>query len=61
MSAPATELLTVEEISAVLRVSRSTTYRLIQTGVLPAVHVGRQLRVDRDALAVYLHEDASRG
>ncbi len=57
MSAPATrELLTVEEVSALLRVSRSTAYRLIKANVLPARHVGRQHRVDRDELAVYLRD-----
>jgi hypothetical protein len=52
------EFLTVEEAAAVLRIGRTSAYLLCQqwrysggeTG-LPAVRVGRQLRVPRSALA----------
>lgn len=41
--------LTVQEVADLLRVSSMTVYRLIKSGDLPAVRVGRSFRVsDRD-------------
>ncbi len=37
--------LTVGEVAMVLRVSTMTVYRLIDAGELPAVRVGRSLRL----------------
>ncbi len=50
------ELLTVAEIAGLLRVSTMTVYRLIRTGELPAVRVGRNYRVRRVDLDLYLQE-----
>jgi excisionase family DNA binding protein len=48
------ELLTVAEVADMLRVSTMTVYRLIRTGELPAVRVGRSYRVKRADLDAYL-------
>ena len=48
------ELLTVAEIAESLRVSTMTVYRLIRTGELPAVRVGRNYRVRRRDLTAFL-------
>lgn len=54
--------LTVEEIVAYLRVHERTVYRLLKSGELPAVRVGRQWRVRRAALDAWLEKKgASRG
>ncbi len=50
------ELLTVAEVAGLLRVSTMTVYRLIRTGELPAVRVGRNYRVRRNDLDLYLQE-----
>jgi excisionase family DNA binding protein len=55
-SAIETELLTVTEAAAILRVSKATCYRLIQGGHIPAHRLGDStIRIDRaemlDALA----------
>ncbi len=50
------ELLTVAEVAELLRVSTMTVYRLIRTGELPAVRVGRNYRVRRADLDMYLQE-----
>jgi excisionase family DNA binding protein len=50
----AQQLLTVAEVAAQLRVSTMTIYRLIRSGELPAVRVGRNYRVRADELEVYL-------
>jgi len=44
------ELLTVDEAAAVLNVAPVTVRRWIATGRLPALRLGRKLRVRRDAL-----------
>lgn len=60
----ALQCLTVDEVAGALRVSRSWVYAAIKTGTLPAIHVGRSLRVRREVLAAYLdanaHEPATR-
>lgn len=50
------ELLTVAEVAEMLRVSTMTVYRLIRTGELPAVRVGRNYRVRRAELDSYLEQ-----
>lgn len=50
------ELLTVAEVAGMLRVSTMTVYRLIRTGELPAVRVGRNYRVRRSDLDTYLRD-----
>lgn len=42
------------EIARDLRLSAMTVYRLIEVGELPAVRIGRSLRVSRKALDDYL-------
>jgi excisionase family DNA binding protein len=46
--------LTVAEVAAIMRVSKMTVYRLVHSGVLPAVRVGRSFRVPEDAVHQYL-------
>ena len=41
--------MTVAEVAAVMRVSKMTVYRLVHSGELPAVRVGRSFRVPKDA------------
>lgn len=47
-------LLTAAEVADQLRVSTMTIYRLIRSGELPAVRVGRNYRVRAGDLASYL-------
>jgi len=49
------KFLTVAEVAAVMRVSKMTVYRLVHSGELPAVRVGRSFRVPEDAVNEYLH------
>ena len=49
-----TRFLTVLEVADVMRVSKMTVYRLLHSGELPAVRVGRSFRVPQDALDHYL-------
>jgi excisionase family DNA binding protein len=46
--------LTVTEVAAILRVSNMTVYRLINTGGLAAVRIGKSFRIREDDLNRYL-------
>jgi excisionase family DNA binding protein len=46
--------LTVAEVATALRVSKMTVYRLVHSGELPAVRVGRSFRVPEQAVQDYL-------
>ncbi|NMM18141.1 MAG: helix-turn-helix domain-containing protein [Cellulomonas sp.] len=51
---PRVRFLTVAEVADVMRVSKMTVYRLLHSGEMPGVRVGRSFRVPRDALDHYL-------
>lgn len=46
--------LTVAEVATIMRVSKMTVYRLVHSGELPAVRVGRSFRVPERAVDDYL-------
>ncbi|MDN5721453.1 MAG: helix-turn-helix domain-containing protein [Corynebacterium sp.] len=46
--------LTVAEVAELMRVSKMTVYRLVHSGELPAVRVGRSFRVHEQAVEDYL-------
>ncbi len=48
------KFLTVAEVAAVMRVSKMTVYRLVHSGELPAVRVGRSFRVSERDVNEYL-------
>ncbi len=48
--------LTVAEVAAIMRVSKMTVYRLVHSGELPAVRVGRSYRVPERAVDDYLRD-----
>ncbi|MFC8047206.1 helix-turn-helix domain-containing protein [Nocardia sp. NPDC057353] len=49
-----TQFLTVAEVAELMRVSKMTVYRLVHSGELPAVRVGRSFRVHAKAVHEYL-------
>jgi len=48
------KFLTVAEVASMMRVSKMTVYRLLHSGELPAVRVGRSFRVVEDDVNNYL-------
>ncbi len=53
----ALKLTTVKEGAQILAVSEGRLYEMIRTGLLPpgvVVHLGRQVRIDEDALADWI-------
>lgn len=53
-------LLTVAEVAGAMRVSSMTVYRLIKSGELPAVRVGKNYRLRESDLAHFLEERSVR-
>lgn len=55
-SSPLSEVkfLTVAEVAALMRVSKMTVYRLLHSGELPGVQIGRSFRVPEQAVHEYL-------
>jgi excisionase family DNA binding protein len=51
---PGDRLLTVAEVAATMRVSNMTVYRLIKSGDLPALRVGKNYRVRESEVDRYL-------
>lgn len=49
-------LLTVEEAARVLRIGRNGAYAAVSDGVLPAIRIGRRIRIPRAALAALIHQ-----
>ena len=48
--------LTVAEVAARMRVSKMTVYRLVHSGELPAVRLGRSFRVTEDDVNDYIRK-----
>ena len=54
-----TDVLTVKELAVLLRVGINNAYRLVRTGVISNVRVGRQYRIPRKAVEEYLTKQGS--
>ncbi|MPY79008.1 MAG: helix-turn-helix domain-containing protein [Actinophytocola sp.] len=48
------QFLTVAEVASLMRVSKMTVYRLVHSGELPALRVGKSFRVPEKAVHEYL-------
>lgn len=54
------QLFTVAEVAAHMRVSNMTVYRLIKSGQLPALRVGKNFRIRGRDLFQYLEDSRTR-
>jgi excisionase family DNA binding protein len=50
------KFLTIAEVAAMMRVSKMTVYRLVHSGEMPAVRVGRSFRVREDDANDYIEK-----
>ena len=50
------KFLTVAEVATAMRVSKMTVYRLVHSGELDAIRVGRSFRVPEQAVNQYLRD-----
>jgi excisionase family DNA binding protein len=53
-------LVSIRDACALLRVSRTTIYGLITAGLLPTIHIGRAVRIPREAIDRLVAEGAAR-
>jgi excisionase family DNA binding protein len=54
------QLLSVHDVAAILNISRSFAYLLMQSGQIPTIRMGRACRVRPQDLAEYLEENLHR-
>jgi len=54
-----TGLMTVQEVSDYLRVTKKTIYRLLRRGKIPATKVGKQWRFDKAAIDEWLRQGSA--
>ena len=47
-------MLTVQDVAAFLRISKNTAYNFVNSGVIPSVKIGRQVRVYREDVIRYI-------
>lgn len=50
------DYLTIQEVSAILKVHSNTVYKMCRQGVFPAVKIGKEWRIDRDKLYEFMKE-----
>lgn len=55
---PPDRVMTIDELSQYLKISRSMLFKLAQEGKLPAQNVGRHWRLQRDAADAWLKSQA---
>ena len=55
------KFLTVAEVAELMRVSKMTVYRLLHSGELPGVQIGRSYRVPEQAVHDYLRHSYVEG
>lgn len=58
---PESELLTVREAAAFLRVSLPTVYKMVHGGLLPHVLIGCRIVIPKDALRSWVNAQTSGG
>jgi excisionase family DNA binding protein len=56
-----TELLTTRQVQALLHVDRTTIYRMVENGELPALRVGKQWRFAREQVEAWLQTGGASG
>lgn len=54
------KLLTIEEVTAYLRINRFTTYRMAQRGELPGIKIARQWRFKESEIEKWLDQKMKR-
>lgn len=48
------KLLKLQEVARILGLGEQQVYRYAREGILPVIHIGRQLRVDPEALDTWI-------
>ena len=51
------ELLTIQDVAVLLKVSRQHVRKMIRAGLLPAMKIGLEWRIEKDYLNNFLEEN----
>ncbi len=54
------DMLTVEEVAAMLRISRMTVYRMVNNDEISHIRIGRSFRIPRVAFEEYIRVNSRR-
>ncbi len=54
-------LLTASEVAKLLRVGRTKVYKMMNSGELPVIRLGKAIRVPKQALTAWLAERTGKG
>jgi len=57
MDKPSDSVMTIDELSAYLKIAKSTLYKLAQEGKLPGQKVGRHWRFRKEAVDRWLEQN----
>ena len=49
-------IMTIEDLSAYLKISRSTLYKIVREGTIPSQKIGRHWRFHKEAIDQWLGE-----
>lgn len=60
MANPEADILTIDELSKYLRISKSTLYKLVREGRIPSQKVGRHWRFHKENIDRWLGEEKKR-
>jgi excisionase family DNA binding protein len=52
------KFLTIYELAVMMRISKMSAYRLVRTGELEAIRVGRSYRIPEEAVISYMRDAA---
>ena len=55
-----TEMMTVKELQAQLKIGRNKAYELIRSGEIPSINIGRQIRILKADVIDYLSYKANK-
>ena len=58
-NSPVDDVLTVEEMMALLKISKPTAYDLIRREDFPAFRIGKSIRIDRRGLSAWIERQCS--
>jgi excisionase family DNA binding protein len=61
MASESDEILTIDDLSEYLKVSKSTLYKLAQEGILPGSKVGKHWRFHKDTVVEWLKSHPEHG
>lgn len=50
------DVLTVDDLSKILRINKSTTYRILQDGVIPCRRIGTTYRISKKHVLNFLNQ-----